>query len=82
MKAANILVGVVLLLFYWFLSIPSFTVDIFGLPLNIPNPFYLLGSISLINILGFQVTIAIIILILSILLILSGIGLLSRKGKK
>jgi hypothetical protein len=71
MKATAIIAGVAMLIIYGLCSVP-YNIIILGFPVNI-NPFFLVGSISLITILGFSVTISIITLILAIMLILAGV---------
>jgi len=73
LKVSAIAFAVILLIIFGLSTIPTFSMELFGFPIEIANPVNMIGSILLFTLQGFSVTIQNVLLAVMIMLFIVGV---------
>jgi uncharacterized integral membrane protein len=72
LKVVGILLGLVLILVFACSAVPTFSFNLFGYPITVPNLLSTLGATTLFSVAGFSVTVGILFLAVALLSLLFG----------
>jgi hypothetical protein len=73
LKVSAIAFAVILLIIFGLSTIPTFSMELFGFPIEIANPVNMIGNILLFTLQGFSVTIQNVLLAVMIMLFIVGV---------